>query len=90
MPKETIFKVEGADLLKKVQSLIKEGNVRRIVIRNKEGKSYLEIPMNIGILGVFLAPTLIAVGTIAAMATSFSIEVIRKESPKTSKTTKKK
>ncbi len=88
--KKTVFKVEGADLLKKVQSLIKEGNVRRIVIKNEEGKVYLEIPVNVGILGLLFAPILIAVGTIAAMATSFTIEVIRKEPSKAPKTIKKK
>lgn len=79
MPKKTVFKVEGVDLINKVRSLVKEGNVRRIVIKNEEGKVYLEIPVNVGILGLLFAPILIAVGTIAAMATSFTIEVIRKE-----------
>ena len=90
MPKKTIFKVKGTDLLKKVKSLIKEGNVRRIIIKNDEGKEYLEIPVNIGVLGVLFAPILVAVGAMAAMVSSFTIEVVRRENPKAKKTSRKK
>ena len=38
------FKINGEDLLKKVKTLIAEGNIRRITIRSKEGK-------NIAVLG---------------------------------------
>ena len=89
MPKNQ-FRVSGNELLDKVKALIKEGNVRRIIIKNQEGKEYLEIPVNIGILGAFFAPTLIFLGAIAAMASCFTIEVVRKEpSDKTKKTVKK-
>jgi len=72
------FKVSGKDLIDKVKTLIKEGNARRIIIKNEKGIEYLEIPINVGVLGLIFAPTFIAIGAIAAMASSFTIEVVRK------------
>ena len=77
--KKNEFKVKGEELLKKIKELIHEGNVRRIIIKNEEGKTYLEIPVTVGVVGVILAPVLAAIGAIAALATNFTIEVIRKE-----------
>ena len=88
MPKKSEFKVSGNELLKKVKNLIKEGNVRRIIIKNEKGNEYLEIPINIGVLGVIFAPILVAVGALAAVASSFTIEVIRKKPVKGAKPTK--
>ncbi len=71
------FKVKGDDLLKKVRELIKEGNVRRIIIKDKEHKVLVEFPVTIGVIGAVLAPVLAAVGTIAALVTECSIVVVR-------------
>lgn len=71
------FKVNGEDLLKKVKSLIAEGNIRRIIIRNKEGKSIVELPLTVGVVGAVLAPPLAAVGAIAALVTECTIVVER-------------
>ena len=84
------FKVRGDELLKKIKDIIREGNVRRIIIKNEKGKEYMEIPVNIGILGLFFAPILVAVGAIAAMASCFTIEVVRKEHSDKAKTSAKK
>ena len=73
------FKVKGEELLRKVEQLIHEGNVRRIIIKNEEGKTYIEIPLGVGIIGAILAPVLAAVGALAAVAANLTIEVIRKE-----------
>ncbi len=73
------FQVKGEELLKKIKDLINEGNVRRIIIKNKEGQTFLEIPISVGVIGVIVAPILAAVGAIAALAAEFTIEVIRKE-----------
>jgi len=89
-PKKTEFKVSGDELLKKVKSLIKEGNVRRVIIKDPKGREYLEIPVNVGVLGALFAPILVAVGALAALASSFTLEVVRKETPKTKKPSKKK
>ena len=72
------FKVNGKDLLRKIEELIKEGNIRRIIIKNDEGKTFIEIPLTIGIIGVLAAPVMAAVGALAGLVANFTIEVIRK------------
>jgi len=71
------FKVKGKDLVQKIKDVIHEGNVRRVIIKNNEGKVFLEIPVNIGIIGALFAPVLAAVGAIAVLVTDFTIEVIK-------------
>lgn len=75
--KEETFKVSGENLLKKVQKLIHEGNVRKITITNKTGKTLVIIPLTVGVVGAVLAPILAAVGAIAALVTECSITVER-------------
>lgn len=76
------FKVNGDDLLAKVKQLIAEGNVRRIIIKNKEGKELIQLPLTIGVVGAVLAPMLAAVGAIAALVTECTILVEREEEKK--------
>lgn len=71
------IKVTGGKLKAKLKELIKEGNVRRIVIRNPAGRTLLDLPMTVGVAGALLAPFWIAVGSIAALATDFTIVVER-------------
>jgi len=71
------FKISGDELLKKVKQLIKEGNARRIIIKDAKGKSLIEIPLTLGVVGVVLAPVLAAVGAIAALVKECTIEVER-------------
>jgi hypothetical protein len=75
------FKVSGDQLLAKVRELIEQGNVRRIIIKNKDGKSLVELPLTIGVVGAVLAPVLAAVGAIAALVTECSIVVERTDEP---------
>ena len=77
-PKSETFKLNGDDLLKKVKELIHEGNVRRIIIKDKNGKSLVEFPLSVGVVGTVIAPVLAAVGAIAALVTECSITVERK------------
>lgn len=72
---ETI-KVEGGELLERVKGLIREGNVRRIVIRQGD-RSVAEFPLTVGVVGTVAAPMLAAVGAIAALLTNCSIAVQR-------------
>jgi hypothetical protein len=72
------MKVKGEDLLKKVKELIHEGNIRRIIIKNEEGETYIEIPLTLGVVGMVVAPILAAVGAIAALASNFTIEIVKK------------
>ncbi|HSX07119.1 MAG TPA: DUF4342 domain-containing protein [Candidatus Saccharimonadia bacterium] len=77
MSRQEEFKVSGEELLKKVKQLIAEGNVRRISIKNKEGKTLVEIPLTVGVVGTVLAPALAAIGAIAALVTECTITVER-------------
>lgn len=76
------FKVNGEDLIAKVKEIIREGNVRRIIINNKDDKTLIEIPLTIGVVGIVLAPVLAAVGAIAALVTECTILVERTEEKK--------
>lgn len=73
------FQVKGEELIAKVKELIREGNVRRIVIDNEEGKTLIEIPLTIGVVGALFLPVFAAIGAIAAMVTNCTIRVQRKE-----------
>lgn len=75
--REEKFKVSGEELLKKVKEIIKEGNVRKIIIQNKEGKTLMEIPMTLGVVGLILAPSAAAIGAIAALVSECTILVVR-------------
>lgn len=72
------FKVTGQELVEKVKALIKEGNIRRIIIKNERGKSIMEIPVTVAVVGVVLAPVLAAVGALAALFNKGSIVVEKK------------
>lgn len=80
------FKVKGQELIDKVEELIKEGNARRIIIKDEKGNTFIEIPVTIGVLGALFAPILTAVGALAGVAANFTVEVIRKDSPEQSST----
>ena len=61
------FRVDGEELLRKVKNLINEGNIRRVIIKDKEGKVIFEIPLTFGVVGALIAPQLAAIGAIAAL-----------------------
>lgn len=73
------FEVSGEKLLEKVKEVIREGNVRRITIKDKKGKVLVEFPLTLGVVGTVLLPTLAAVGAIAALITECTISVEREE-----------
>jgi len=73
--------VSGSELLSKIRELIHQGNVRHLVISNEAGKTLLELPLTIGIIGVALIPAYAAVAAIAALAVKCSIEVRTTEDP---------
>ncbi len=73
------FKVKGEDLLRKIREIIEEGNVNRIIIKDHDGKVYLEIPVTLGVIGALVAPVLAAIGALAALAADFTIAVIRRD-----------
>lgn len=71
------FKINGEELLGKIKQLVNEGNIRRITIKNKDGKSIVELPLTIGVVGAVIAPALAAVGAIAALVTECTVVVER-------------
>ena len=73
--KKEEFKVESDDLVKTVKEIIHEGNVRRIIIKDEKGKTLLDMPLTIGVIGIVLAPWLAALGAIGAIATKCTIVV---------------
>jgi hypothetical protein len=75
------FKVHGKDLGAKIQELIHEGNVRRIVIKDESGHTFMEIPLTVAAIGVVAAPLLAAVGAIATMVAKFDVVVERNPPP---------
>ncbi len=79
METKSEFKVKGEDLLAKVKELIHQGNITRIIVKNDDGKVYLEIPVTIGVIGALVVPVLAAVGALAALASNFTIEVVKRE-----------
>lgn len=72
------FTVKGEELLKKIRELINEGNIRKISIKDKKGKTLLVFPLTIGVVGALVAPVLAAVGAVAALLTECTITVERK------------
>jgi hypothetical protein len=83
MPEEKFrteeFRVDGEELLAKIKNLIKEGNIRRVIIKDKEGKVVFEIPLTFGVVGALIAPQLAAIGAIAALLTEATVVVEKSE-----------
>jgi len=71
------FKVAGKDLARKISELIHEGNVRRIIIKDEKGHTFMESPLTVAAVGVIVAPILAAVGAIAALVSHFHVIVER-------------
>lgn len=71
------FTIDGDQVVAKVKELIHEGNVRRISIKNEEGRTMLEVPLTLGLIGAALLPVFAAIGAGAALATRCTIVVER-------------
>jgi hypothetical protein len=78
------LKVTGDQLVDTVKRLFHEGNVRRVVIKNAEGQTYLEIPLTVGLVGAVLLPLWAALGALAAIAGGLTIAVERVDDKDTS------
>jgi uncharacterized membrane protein YvbJ len=73
------FTVSADNLIEKVKELLHEGNVTRIIVKDDKGKTLLEIPATVGVIGAVLVPWLAALGVIAALATNCKIVVEKRE-----------
>ncbi len=72
------IKVEGDKLVAKVKEIVKEGHAKRIIIKDEEGKVLMEIPLTFGVVGALFAPTLAALGAIAALVADCTITIEKK------------
>jgi hypothetical protein len=77
--KTSEFRVRGEHLVTRIKEIVHEGNVRRIIIKNDEGRTLLEIPLTIGVVGAVLAPVWAALGALAALAADLRIVVEKTE-----------
>jgi uncharacterized protein DUF4342 len=73
------FRVNGEDLIARIKNLINEGHIRRVIIKDKEGKVVFEIPLTFGVVGALIAPQLAAIGAIAALLTEATVVVEKAE-----------
>jgi hypothetical protein len=72
------FQVLGRDLVDKVKALIHEGNVRRIIIKDDAGHTFIEIPVTVAAVGAVLAPVLAAVAALSVLVAKFTVVVERR------------
>lgn len=68
-------KVAGDRLVERIKELVRQGNIRRVIVKNDDGKTLMEIPLTIGVVGAVLLPVWVALGAIAALAAQYTIEV---------------
>lgn len=73
------FRVNGEELIAKVKNLINQGNIRRVIIKDKTGKVIFEIPLTFGVVGALIAPQLAALGAIAALLSEATVVVEKAE-----------
>lgn len=73
------FKINGEELLHKIKDLIKEGNVRKVIISDQSGKELMSFPLTYGVVGTLLAPVLAAIGAVAALIGECIITVEKEE-----------
>jgi hypothetical protein len=71
------IKVTAGKLKEKLKELMREGNVRRVIVRNAQGRTLLDMPLSAGLAGALLLPFWAAVGGIVALAKEFTIVVER-------------
>ena len=70
--------VKTDNLVSKVKELIKEGNVRKLIVRNEEGGTILEIPISFAAISTVFFPYMAALGAVAAIASHAKIQIERK------------
>ncbi len=75
------FRVTGEAVVAKVKELVREGNIRRIILKNEQGEVLIEIPLTLGVVGALLLPVWAAIGAIAAMAANLTVLVERVDPP---------
>lgn len=87
-PKQTWseeLEVASKDIVSRVKELIEQGNVRRLIIRKKDGETLMEIPLTASVIAgsalLVFAPMFAALGALAAFVAEIKIEVVREVEP---------
>ena len=73
------FRVNGEQLVAKIKEILHEGNIRRLIIKDKDGRTLIEVPLTIGVVGVILVPVWAAIGAIAALVAEATVVVEKVE-----------
>lgn len=73
------YVISSSNLVERVNELLHEGNITRIIVKDEKGKQLLEIPATVGVIGAVIAPWLAALGVIAALVTNCKIVVERRD-----------
>jgi hypothetical protein len=73
------FQVKGEEIVAKIKELLHEGTIRRVIIKNESGRTLVDIPLTIGVVGALVAPQLAAIGAIAALLSHGTIVVEKVE-----------
>ena len=71
--------VMGNELMEKLREIIKEGNVKKITVKNDKGESILEIPVTAGVVGLVLFPYIGILGGMAAMLKEYKLEITKEK-----------
>jgi phage-related minor tail protein len=69
-------KLEGTteNILNQLKKLIDEGNIRRVVVKQR-GRTVAEFPLTAGVIGAVIAPVAAAIGALSALLADCTIEV---------------
>ena len=73
------FKLNGDEILNKLKELLHQGNIRRIILKDESGKTFMEIPLTVGVVGAIIIPVWAAIGAIAALVSKLTIVVEKVE-----------
>jgi hypothetical protein len=75
---ETV-KLQGEQIVDEARKIIHEGNVRRVVVKQK-GQVVAEFPLTVGVVASVVAPVLAAIGALVALLTDCTIDLERRRS----------
>ena len=73
------FKATSENLVDELKRILHEGNVRRVIVRAKDGRDLLNVPLTVGVIGLYLVPLFVAVAAIVGLAKEFTIVIERHE-----------
>lgn len=76
---QEVYRVEGKKLITKIKELVKEGNVRRLTVKNKKGDTVFVMPVTAGVLGAVLIPPLAVLAAVLVFAGEYEVVVDRKK-----------